>query len=338
MLALAITMGCPAGIGPEIILKQFSRCPPDPHRPSVVIGDRQVLEFYAARLNIDCTLISWQPGKPIPSAQGTIPLYESSHLSRSSIKPGCYNTETAMAMSSAIRSAVSGIKDNYFSGLCTCPISKEALQKSGEHFPGHTEMLASLCSSTDQVMMLAGPSLRVTLATIHCAISQVPALLNTKDLLKLYHTTSRSLQIDFAIPSPRLAVAALNPHASEGGMFGTEEEDIIVPSIILGRREGLDLHGPFPPDTVFNKASQGDYDAVICMYHDQGLIPFKLLHFADGVNVTLGLPLVRTSVDHGTAYDIAGHGIADPSSLNAAIDMGHSIIANRKLQDNLHSL
>lgn len=333
MLPLAITMGCPAGIGPEIILKQFSTSPPSPDTPAIIIGDRQVLEFYASLIGIDCNLISWQAGDPLPSTPGAIPLYESSQLSKASIKPGHYNHKTALAMACAISTAVTGIQKGIFSGLCTCPISKEALQESGEHYPGHTEMLAALCSTTDQVMMLAGPSLRVTLATIHCSISNVPALLNREDLLRLYHTTNQSLHVDFGIAAPKLAVAALNPHASEGGMFGDEEERIIIPSIERGKNEGLNIHGPFPPDTIFNKASQGAYDAVICMYHDQGLIPFKLLHFENGVNVTLGLPLVRTSVDHGTAYDIAGRGIADPSSLKAAIGMCHMIIANRKVQE-----
>lgn len=335
MLPLAITMGCPAGIGPEIILKHFTQ-PGDvsPH-PAIVIGDRTVLEFYAHHLGIKCAIIPWQPGDTIPSGHGNILLYQTSSLSRKSIQPGHYTRETAVAMAAAITAAVTGIQKNIFSGLCTCPISKEALQLSGQHYPGHTEMLAALCSSKNQVMMLAGPSLRVTLATIHCGIAEVPGLLNIDNLLRLYRTTHHSLQTDFAIPAPRLAVAALNPHAGEGGMFGTEEGRIIIPSIERGMAEGIDLHGPFPPDTLFNKASQGAYDAVICMYHDQGLIPFKLLHFADGVNVTLGLPLVRTSVDHGTAYDIAGCGVAEPTSLEAAIALAHTIIANRNLQNKI---
>ncbi len=335
MLPLAITMGCPAGIGPEIILKHFQQSHRDSSEPCIVVGDSQVLELYAKRLGIQSLIIPWQPGDVVATGCGSIPVYESSALSCESIQPGNFSKETAMAMASAITTAVAGVQKGLFSGLCTCPISKEALQLSSQHYPGHTEMLADLCSSKDQVMMLAGPSLRVTLATIHCGIAEVPGLLNIDDLLRLYLTTHHSLQTDFAIPAPRLAVAALNPHAGEGGMFGTEEERIIIPSMERGRAEGINLQGPFPPDTLFNKASQGAYDAVICMYHDQGLIPFKLLHFADGVNVTLGLPLVRTSVDHGTAYDIAGRGTADPTSLGAAVTLGHTIIANRNQQNTI---
>ncbi|WP_041916461.1 4-hydroxythreonine-4-phosphate dehydrogenase PdxA [Desulfocapsa sulfexigens] len=335
MIPLAITMGCPAGIGPEIILKYFTQ-PQNPMQfPCIVVGDKNVLNVYAQRLAIDCTIIPWLPGDAIPAGQNIIPVYETSELSKNSIQPGKFTKETAIAMASAIISAVKGIKEGWLSGLCTCPISKEALQKSGHLYPGHTEMLARLTASGNQVMMLAGNTLRVTLATIHCGIAQVSGLLNKDLLLNLYRTTHKSLHVDFNIPAPRLAVAALNPHAGEGGMFGNEEEKIIIPSIEAGQKEGIVLHGPFPPDTIFFKAAQGEYDAVVCMYHDQGLIPFKLLHFKDGVNVTLGLPIVRTSVDHGTAYDIAGKGIADPSSLAAAVALATQIIHNRTQLDTI---
>ena len=329
MLPLAITMGCPAGIGPEIILKYFTDSHVTQHIPAIVVGDLTVINYYAKKLNIDCSTIPWLPGDTVPSLKGVIPIYQTSSLNENSINPGKFNKDTAISMATAITSAVAGIQNGFFSGLCTCPISKEALQKSGHLYPGHTEMLAHLTKCNDHVMMLAGNTLRVTLATIHCGIKQVSNLLNKESLLKLYQTTHRSLQVDFNIPSPKLAVAALNPHAGEGGMFGSEEIDIISPSIEMAKKEGMVLHGPFPPDTIFFKAARGEYDAVICMYHDQGLIPFKLLHFEDGVNVTLGLPIVRTSVDHGTAYDIAGKGIADPTSLLAAVKLANQIISNR---------
>ncbi len=330
MLPIAVTIGCPAGIGPEIILKYFT-CPLNrpPQPPTIVTGNISVLQYYAKILNISASIIPWQPGNPALFKRAVIPVYETSTLPAKSIVPGEYNSETAKAMAIAITSAVQGIKQGFFSGICTCPISKEALQCSGYHFPGHTEMLAKLTGSDKQVMMLAGSSLRVTLATIHCSIAQVPKQLSQSALLELYHTTSESLIRDFNIPSPKIAVAALNPHAGEAGMFGDEEQTLISPSITRGLQEGLSLQGPCPPDTIFNKAVNGDYDAVVCMYHDQGLIPFKLLHFKDGVNVTLGLPIVRTSVDHGTAYDIAGKGLADPESLTAAIQLAQLIITNR---------
>lgn len=335
MLPLAVTMGCPAGIGPEVILKYFTHSHNSLLFPTIVVGDQYVLHFYANMLGIDCSIVTWLPGDEIPFGKGVIPVYETSRLTGGSIQPGTFTKETAIAMADAITSAVKGIQKGRFSGLCTCPISKEALQQSGHHYPGHTEMLSALTASDNQVMMLAGTSLRVTLATIHCGIAQVSGMLNEKSLLKLYRTTQKSLQVDFNIPSPKLAVAALNPHAGEGGMFGSEEEEIIAPSIETGQKEGIDLHGPFPPDTIFFNAAQGEYDAVICMYHDQGLIPFKLLHFKDGVNVTLGLPIVRTSVDHGTAYDIAGKGLADPASLAAAAKLADTIITNRNQLQNI---
>jgi len=329
MLPLAVTMGCPAGIGPEIILKYFAKLHNNPESPIIVAGDKNVFDFYINKLQIDCSIVPWKTGNPIPAEIGIIPLFETSTLSKNTIRPGVFSKETAVAMAKAITSTIKEIQNSHFAGLCTCPISKEALQKSGYHYPGHTEMLASLTNSSEQVMMLAGSSLRVTLATIHCAIAEVPVLLSIESLLELYQTTHTSLLRDFNIPSPKMAVAALNPHASEGGMFGTEEQDIISPSIKIAQKQGINLQGPFPPDTIFVKAARGEYDAVICMYHDQGLIPFKLLHFKDGVNITLGLPIVRTSVDHGTAYDIAGKGISDPTSLSAAIEMAHTIIKNR---------
>jgi len=329
MLPLAISMGCPAGIGPEIILKYFSNLRGQPSIPAVVAGDRNILEFYAERLGIECSVYPWRVGDPIQSTQGRIPVYECSRLDKESIQPGTPGKQSAVAMAQAIISAVEGIQNSHFSSLCTCPISKEALQRSGHHYPGHTEMLADLTSSNNQVMMMAGKSLRVTLATIHCGIAQVPALLSKESLVKLFRTTHKSLQIDFNIATPKLAVAALNPHAGEGGMFGNEEKEIIIPAMKECRQDTINLHGPFPPDTLFFKAAQGAFDAVICMYHDQGLIPFKLLHFKDGVNVTLGLPIVRTSVDHGTAYDIAGKGVADPASLTAAVALAQSISMNR---------
>ncbi len=331
MLPIAVTIGCPSGIGPEIILKYFC-CSHNMQQqpPTVVSGDIAVLQHYAEILNISASIIPWQPGNPAGYERGLIPVYETSTLPRKHIVPGKYNSETANAMATAITSAVHGIEQGIFSAICTCPISKEALQCSGYPFPGHTEMLAKLTGSHKQVMMLAGSSLRVTLATIHCSIAQVPEKLSQSTLLELYHVTSESLIRDFNIPSPKIAVAALNPHAGEAGMFGNEEQTLISPSITRGVHEGINLHGPFPPDTIFNKAVKGDYDAVICMYHDQGLIPFKLLHFKDGVNVTLGLPIVRTSVDHGTAYDIAGKGLATPESLIAAIQLAQTIITNRK--------
>jgi 4-hydroxythreonine-4-phosphate dehydrogenase len=335
MLPLAITMGCPAGIGPEIILKYFSLPHYHEQPAAVVIGDSSVLSYYADKFKYDVSIHPWTPGDPISADSGVIPVFETSHLTAQDIHPGHPSKKTAVAMADAIIAAVRGIQKSFFSALCTCPISKKALQESGHHYPGHTEMLAALTTSPTQVMMMAGSSLRITLATIHCALAQVPKLLDEESLCALFATTHQSLQVDFDIAEPKIAVAALNPHAGEGGMFGNEEEQIIIPAMKTAKDTGINLHGPFPPDTIFFKAAQGQYDAVVCMYHDQGLIPFKLLHFTDGVNVTLGLPIVRTSVDHGTAYDIAGKSIADPTSLITAVKLAITIAGNRARHNNL---
>jgi 4-hydroxythreonine-4-phosphate dehydrogenase len=215
--------------------------------------------------------------------------------------------------------------------MVTCPITKSALHLAGYNYPGHTEMLAVLSGGRDYAMMLAGERLRVTLVTIHVGLAEVVKLLTEDKIFALIELTAGALHRDFGIENPRLAVAGLNPHAGEGGMFGDQEDRLISPAIGRGRANGWQVDGPFPPDTVFNRAVAGHYDAVVCMYHDQGLIPFKLLHFADGVNVTLGLPIVRTSVDHGTAYDIAGQGRAAAGSLIAAFALAGKIVANRYL-------
>ncbi|MBN1626940.1 MAG: 4-hydroxythreonine-4-phosphate dehydrogenase PdxA, partial [Deltaproteobacteria bacterium] len=178
-------------------------------------------------------------------------------------------------------------------------------------------------------MMLAGERLRVTLVTIHCALKDVPYKINKENILRTIRITQRALKDDFGIKEPRIAVAALNPHAGESGMFGTEEEEIIIPAVREAEKEGINVQGPLPADSLYFKAASGGFDAVVNMYHDQGLIPLKMLHFSDGVNITLGLPIIRTSVDHGTAYDIAGKGVADPASLKAAIRMAAEIAVNR---------
>lgn len=330
---IAITMGCPVGIGPEIILK-FATSYQGPLVP-VVLGDAQVLQRTAQLLGLVVGVIPWQPG--IQHRPGTIlihqPLYPSDMVfNASDLVWGQPNSGSGQIMAACIEEAVRLVRDGYFSAMVTCPITKAALNDAGYLYPGHTEMLADLCHAKEYAMMMAGRTLRVTLVTIHQGLASVVANLKTEAILRLIKLTGESLRIDFGLSLPRMAVAGLNPHAGEGGLFGDEEERIITPAINAARAEGWQVAGPFPPDTVFHKAVSGEYDAVICMYHDQGLIPFKLLHFEDGVNVTIGLPIVRTSVDHGTAYDIAGQGKANPASLCAAFDLAAEIAGNRQCQ------
>lgn len=328
MNIIGITMGCPAGIGPEIIIKYFASLQSTPRYRSVVLGDTTVLEKCSSQLGISHPpLTVWQPGTPIPD--NAIPVASISSLQEADIDWGSPNLQTGKAMASYIEKGVELVSEGIIDGITTCPISKTSFNNAGYSFPGHTEMLGSLTNTAGFVMMMAGKSLRITLVTIHCALRDVPELLSIESIYSLITTTHAALHIDFAIPKPRLVVAGLNPHAGEDALFGDEENSVILPAIEKAVNDGINVTGPSPPDTVFYKAVAGAYDAVICMYHDQGLIPFKLLHFEDGVNVTLGLPIVRTSVDHGTAYDIAGQGKANHKSLAEAVHLAAKICDNR---------
>jgi 4-hydroxythreonine-4-phosphate dehydrogenase len=320
-------MGCPVGVGPELILKLFATEQND----VVVIGDGSVLADCVEHLSFDADILDWQPGREI--IPGTIPVYCPEGGVCGKNEWGKPTPQTGKAMGRYIEEAVTLIQSGFLSGMVTCPITKTALNAGGYHFPGHTEMLADLCDTTEYGMMMAGASLKVTLVTIHVPLSAVAAALTVDSVFAMIKRTYDALSVDFGLSVPRLAVAGLNPHAGENGMFGDEEHLVIAPAMQKAQAAGMQVFGPYPPDTVFNKAVNGEFDGVVCMYHDQGLIPFKLLHFSDGVNVTFGLPIVRTSVDHGTAYDIAGQGIADPASLIAACEMARLIVTNRTGQE-----
>lgn len=328
MLPLGITMGCPAGIGPEIIIKYFHHTKNRPR--AVVLGDINVLRKAALLLGIDIEIRSWLPeSKPYDSG---ISVFNLSNISTTGHHWGTSDEQCGRAMADYIIKGVDLCQQRILAGIVTCPISKASLNKAGYHYPGHTEMLAALSHAPNVVMMMAGKTLKVTLVTVHCSLSEVAGQLTIAKINTIIETTHNSLQNDFGILNPRIAVAGLNPHAGEGTLFGREEIEIIGPSITQAQNIGINAQGPYPPDTVFYKAASGSYDAVVCMYHDQGLIPFKLLHFNDGVNVTLGLPFVRTSVDHGTAYDIAGTGVAHHESLEAAVNLALHIHLNRRKQ------
>jgi len=316
---IGITMGDPVGIGPEIIAKALA----DPNlkticRP-VIFGDQQVIAHEMQTLGITAEI---QPRTAFTRCEpGPYPeLITISNLEPDEVMPGHPTPRTSAAMATAVTEAVRYASAGELDAIVTAPINKQALNQAGYNYPGHTEMLAHLTGTPDVVMMLAGEQLRVVLVTIHCALAEVPGRLSTEAIIKTTKITHAGLQRYFTPHTePRIAIAALNPHAGEGTLFGCEEQTIITPAIKQLRSQGIDVSGPHPPDTVFCAAVRGDYDAVVCMYHDQGLIPLKLLHFENGVNITLGLPIIRTSVDHGTAYDIAGQGQASPASLLSAI-------------------
>ena len=324
---IGITMGDPSGVGPEIILKAlgddavFHACRP------VVFGDAGALTAAASSA---LTLREISTPSEALGRPGQIDLLPLSGLDQTLMAPGRPTPEAGRAMVDYIVRAVEEAKTGAIGAMVTCPISKVQMHRAGYPFPGHTQLIAHLTGTSDYVMMLAGDRLRVALVTIHCALKEVASCLTVEEVAKTILITERALREDFALESPAIAVAALNPHGGEEGLFGMEEETIIKPAIARAVREGCRVVGPLPADTLFWKAVAGDFHAVVAMYHDQGLIPLKLLHFSDAVNITLGLPIIRTSVDHGTAYDIAGKGIADPSSLKAAIRMAAMIAENRK--------
>lgn len=313
MQRIAITMGDPAGVGPEIVLKALrgdevhSICRP------VVIGDGPHLLHLGERLSIPVEL-----GDDLIRIDGK-ECFLVSPTRLGPVKPGMPSRKTALASIWYIEAGARMAMEGKVDALVTCPINKESLKAIGFPFPGHTEFLAHLTGAKEYAMMMVGGGLMVTLVTIHLSLREAIERVNKEAILKTIRLTSRTLKACFSIPSPRIGIAGLNPHAGEGGHFGTEEREIIGPAVEEARREGMDVTGPIPPDTAFYRARKGEFHAMVAMYHDQGLIPIKLLSFGKAVNVTLGLPIIRTSVDHGTGYDIAGKGMADPSSLIEAI-------------------
>jgi 4-hydroxythreonine-4-phosphate dehydrogenase len=318
---IGITMGDPVGIGPEIILKALCRKSAYETCRLFVLGDVQVLAATNQLLRTGLTIRGIEGVEAAGGQYGRIDVVGLSDLDCSQLRPGRPTQATGRAMVNYIIKGVKWAMEGRIHGLATCPINKKAMHAAGFNFDGHTELLAEQTRTSDCVMMLAGTRLRVSLVTTHLPLARVSTSLTTDAVLNTILITEQALKDSFGIPKPTLAVAALNPHAGEDGLFGDEEIQIISPAIQEAARAKVNVSGPYPADTLFYWALQDRWDAVISMYHDQGLIPFKMVHFSDGVNTTLGLPIVRTSVDHGTAYDIAGTGKADPGSLLAAIDM-----------------
>ena len=313
---LAVTMGDPSGIGPEIIAKMFLRRPDKKHW--VVIGDPLVMQHAAAMLDANLYI---RPIVALDEARfddGALNMVCTSHLQ--SLPPvSQVSAIGGRAAFDAIVAAIKLAREGKIHGIVTAPIHKEALSAAGLSYPGHTEILADLGGAPKVAMMLANEEIRTVLVTIHCSLSEAIRrgdFAAQMDTIRLAHSGAQAL----GIANPRIAVAGLNPHAGEGGLFGDEEIHIIRPAIEAARAEGIDASGPWPGDTIFMQARNGRFDIVVAQYHDQGLIPVKYMGVEKGVNITLGLPFVRTSPDHGTAFDIAGTGIADPSSLETAFD------------------
>jgi 4-hydroxythreonine-4-phosphate dehydrogenase len=307
---IAISLGDPAGIGPEVVVRALAV---RPERHVLVFGDPVVLAAAAERAGVP---------RVSPDSLRVV-----TALQPREVIPGHPNDASARAQLAYLEAATDAVLRGEARALVTAPISKEWIARAGFTFPGHTEYLASRAGVTEFAMMLAGPNLRVVVATTHIALRDVPTSLTPAGLASTITLTAEALQRQFRIARPRVAVAGLNPHAGEAGRFGDEETRIVEPALARARARlasaGVDaaVTGPHVPDVVFRQAAGGAFDAVVALYHDQGLIPVKLLHFDEAVNVTLGLPFPRTSPDHGTAFDIAGTGQARPDSFLAALDL-----------------
>ena len=317
--ALALTAGDPSGIGPEIAAAAWRLRHERAVPPFYLLGDPGL---FRARMP-DLPLAVVRPDEAAAAFASALPVCPLD--AGFTGVPGRPDIANAPGIVESIERAVADVRDGRADALVTCPIAKKPLYDAGFAYPGHTEFLGHLAGGARPVMMLAGPGLRTVPVTVHIALSEVPRRLTTADIVETATIAARDLRDRFGIADPRLAVAGLNPHAGENGAMGREDEAIVRPAVEALQRAGIAARGPLPADTMFHARARETYDAAICMYHDQALIPAKALAFDDTVNVTLGLPFIRTSPDHGTAFDIAGRGIARPDSLIAALKMARAM-------------
>jgi 4-hydroxythreonine-4-phosphate dehydrogenase len=329
---LALTMGEPAGIGPELALKAWLQRGEAGLPPFLLYADIEHITHTARQLHLDVPVQAATPQSAAHVFSTALPVFE--------LDTKVQITTDVSANACAVTEAIDTTVDHVMSGkaraVVTNPIAKAPLMQRGFAFPGHTDYLGELARQRGHdafpVMMLWCEELAVVPVTVHVPLAQVPALLTAELIVATGKIVADSLKKWFAIASPRIAVTGLNPHAGENGLLGTEEDAIIVPAIAQLRAQGIDARGPYPADTLFHQAARSGYDAVLAMYHDQGLIPIKTLAFERGVNITLGLPFVRTSPDHGTAFDIAGKGIANPASLIAALKLADRLTCETQTQ------
>ena len=327
-------MGDPRGVGPEVIVKALAPDSLYPICSPLILGDPDILQRTAQFLGLGLKVVEVKEESLPDLPPGTLPVLPLSRLSRGSSPVEIPMEESSRASFAYVEKAGRMILAGQVEAIVTAPVSKEAISRLGIPFRGHTEFFAELSGTRDFVMMLAGDRLRVALVTTHLPLNRVSGSLTEEKILSVIEITGQSLKIFWGFRTPRIAVAAFNPHAGEGGLFGKEEK-IISRAVDRARDRGWDASGPWPADSLFHRAVQGEYDAVVCMYHDQGLIPLKLLHFDTAVNVTLGLPFIRTSVDHGVAYDIAGKGTASPRSMEEAIKLAAQMAVRKRQAPNL---
>ncbi len=327
-LPLALTMGEPAGIGGEITLKAW-RAERSGARPFFVIGDPDRLAAEAGRLGLETPVRTIEAPAEAPAVfRDALPVLPQPWIRP--VQPGRPDPANAEAVLGSIARAVEAVRAGEAAAVVTNPIHKKVLADAGFRHPGHTEYLGELTGAARPVMMLACPGLRVVPVTIHAPLREAIGQITADAIIAVARITHRALKVDFAIGAPRIAIAGLNPHAGEGGMLGGEEEEIIAPAVERLRAEGLTVTGPSPADSLFHARAREAYAAVLCMYHDQALIPLKTIDFDHGVDITLGLPIVRTSPDHGTAFEIAGRGVARADSLLAALRLARTMAENRR--------
>ncbi len=327
---LAVSLGDPAGIGPEIIVQAWAARAQAGLTPFFVAGGRSVLEAVSSNLGGDVPVIAIDsPADAFAAFEQGLPVLGAADCGW---RPGIPDRAGAQLAFDSLQQAASLVCAGHASALVTGPIAKARLAEVGFSHPGQTEWVAEACgiNPEDAVMMLAGPSLRTVPLTVHVALAAVPALLSAALIERRGAIVAAALRRDFGLAAPRLAVAALNPHAGEEGRMGDEDQRIVAPAIAALRERGIDASGPHPADALFAPHSRATFDVALCMYHDQALIPVKALDFDQGVNVTLGLPIVRTSPDHGTAFGIAGKGLANPGAMIAAIRMASECAGRRR--------
>jgi 4-hydroxythreonine-4-phosphate dehydrogenase len=327
---LGITMGDPAGIGPEVIAKAMAGGTLQQVCQPIVIGSRPVMDHTIKTLRLTLKIVPVDGHTMTSVREGTVAVLDPLETPLGKFSPGVAAAETGAASVAFIKKGVHLAQIGCLDGIVTAPINKEAINMGGCHYPGHTELLADLTHAKESGMMIVGGPLRIMFVTTHVAIKDLSSLLTQARVEKGIRLAHLALTTLFGIREPRIGVAALNPHAGEHGLFGDEESRIIQPAARAAQAQGMLASDPLPADTLFGKAAKGQYDGVVAMYHDQGLIPLKLIAFGTCVNVTVGLPIIRTSVDHGTAFDIVGQGIADPNSLLEAAKLAARIARHRR--------
>lgn len=331
---IGITMGDPTGIGPEVILKALKSPKVMKQVRPVILGDKNIILKHSKLFKISLPLVDVTEHSIKSLPPNKVGMFRVSNLDPERLRFGKPDKICGKAMVNYLKAGADLAIRNLIDAIVTAPTNKEIMYEAGFQFAGQTELLAELTKTENYAMMLAGEKIKVALVTTHCPLRDVNMLITPGRVLKTIKLLHDTLIEYFGIKNPRIAVAALNPHAGEGGLFGLEEKELILPAVKKAQYLKMNVEGPMSADTLFYQVLMNKFDGVVCMYHDQGLIPLKMLHFSDAVNITLGLPIIRTSVDHGTAYDIAGKGVADPTSMISAILFAANMHSHKKNREN----